>query len=99
MARGMGLGVGDTLTVNLLGRDIKATIANLRGSTGSGSASTLSMVFAPGTLEDAPQTHLAAVYCPRRDEENDGPRGDAALCQRSAIHVRGRWPRSTGSSG
>src|SRR5262249_22099067 len=30
LARGMGLKVGDTLTVNLLGRDITARIANLR---------------------------------------------------------------------
>ena len=30
LARGMGLKVGDTLTVNLLGREITATIANLR---------------------------------------------------------------------
>src|SRR5579884_2304481 len=30
LARGMGLGVGDTLTVNLLGREITGRIANLR---------------------------------------------------------------------
>src|SRR5437762_14296723 len=30
LARGMGLTVGDTLTVNLLGHEITATIANLR---------------------------------------------------------------------
>jgi putative ABC transport system permease protein len=62
LARGMGLKVGDTLTVNLLGREITATIANLRRIEWGRLGINFVMVFAPGALEAAPQTHLAAVY-------------------------------------
>jgi putative ABC transport system permease protein len=69
LARGMGLKVGDTLTVNLLGREITATIANLRSIDWERLGINFAMVFAPGTLEHAPQTHLAVVYLPQSEEE------------------------------
>jgi putative ABC transport system permease protein len=69
LAREMGLRVGDTLTVNLLGREITARIANLREIDWQRLGINFVMVFAPGTLEKAPQTHLAAVYL-RLGEEN-----------------------------
>ena len=62
LAQGMGLKVGDTLSVNLLGREITATIANLRRIDWARLGINFAIVFAPGTLEAAPQTHLAAVY-------------------------------------
>ena len=58
----MGLKVGDTLTVNLLGREITGHIANLRRIEWSRLGINFAIVFAPGALEAAPQTHLAAVY-------------------------------------
>ncbi|HEV2303022.1 MAG TPA: FtsX-like permease family protein [Stellaceae bacterium] len=64
LARGMGLKVGDTLSVNLLGREITARIANLRHIDWARLGINFVLVFAPGTLEAAPQTHLAAVYLP-----------------------------------
>src|SRR5207249_8291726 len=69
LARGMGLEVGDTLSVNLLGREITAVIANLRSIDWERLGINFTLVFAPGTLEAAPQTHLAAVYLPRTEEE------------------------------
>jgi len=62
LAHGMGLKIGDTLTVNLLGREITATIASLRQIDWARLGINFAIVFAPGTLEGAPQTHLAAVY-------------------------------------
>jgi putative ABC transport system permease protein len=62
LARGMGLQVGDTLSVNLLGREITARIANLRQIDWVRLGINFAIVFAPGTLEAAPQTHLAAIY-------------------------------------
>jgi putative ABC transport system permease protein len=62
LAQGMGLKVGDTLTVNLLGREITARITNLRQIDWTRLGINFAIVFAPGTLEAAPQTHLAAVY-------------------------------------
>src|SRR5207245_596698 len=46
LARGMGLSVGDTLTVNLLGREITATIANLRSIDWERLGINFAMVFA-----------------------------------------------------
>jgi putative ABC transport system permease protein len=70
LARGMGLEVGDTLSVNLLGREITAVVANLRSINWERLGINFTLVFAPGTLEGAPQTHLAAVYLPRAEEES-----------------------------
>jgi putative ABC transport system permease protein len=64
LAHGMGLKLGDALTVNVLGRDVTATIANLRQIDWGRLGINFAIVFAPGTLEAAPQTHLAAVYVP-----------------------------------
>ncbi|HEX3861417.1 MAG TPA: FtsX-like permease family protein [Stellaceae bacterium] len=69
LAEGMGLKLGDTLTVNLLGRDITARIANLRQIDWSQLGINFAIVFAPGTLEAAPQTHLAAVRVSPAGEE------------------------------
>jgi putative ABC transport system permease protein len=61
LARGMGLRVGDTLTVNLLGREITARIANLRAVDWASLGINFAIVFAPGTLEAAPQTFIATA--------------------------------------
>src|SRR5438067_9904308 len=66
----MGLKVGDTLTVNLLGREITATIGNLRRIDWSRLGINFVIVFAPGTLEAAPQTHLARVYVAAGERED-----------------------------
>ncbi len=68
LARGMGLKIGDTLSVNLLGREITARIANLRRIDWQRLGINFAIVFAPGTLEHAPQTDLAAVYLPPHEE-------------------------------
>ncbi|HJU19412.1 MAG TPA: FtsX-like permease family protein, partial [Stellaceae bacterium] len=68
LARGMGLKVGDTLTVTVLGRAITARIANLRQIDWQRLGINFVLVFAPGTLEQAPQTHLAAVTLPPAEE-------------------------------
>jgi putative ABC transport system permease protein len=87
LARGMGLKVGDTLTVNLLGREITATIANLRSIDWERLGINFAMVFAPGTLEQAPQTHLAAVYLPPAEEEALARAVTERFPNISAIHV------------
>jgi putative ABC transport system permease protein len=83
LAQGMGLKVGDTLTVNLLGREITGRIANLRRIEWSRLGINFVIVFGPGALEAAPQTHLAAVYAPP----------DAA--ERIAAEVADRFPNVT----
>jgi putative ABC transport system permease protein len=46
------------------------------------------LVFAPGTLESAPQTHLAAVYLPQAEEEKLVREVTESFPNVSAIHVR-----------
>ena len=88
LAHGMGLKVGDTLTVNLLGREITARIANLRTINWERLGINFAIVFAPGALEHAPQTDLAAVYLPQSQEEPLLRRLTAQFPNISAIHVR-----------
>jgi putative ABC transport system permease protein len=88
LARGMGLKVGDTLTVNLLGREITATIASLRSIDWRRLGINFTLVFAPGTLEGAPQTHLAAVWMPPAEEETLVRIVTDQFPNISAIHVR-----------
>jgi putative ABC transport system permease protein len=88
LAHGMGLKPGDTLTVNVLGRDVTATIANLRRIDWTRLGINFAIVFAPGTLEAAPHTHLAAVYLPQAEEEELVGRVIDRLPNVSAIPVR-----------
>jgi len=88
LARGMGVTVGDTLSVNLLGREITAVIANLRSIDWERLGINFTLVFAPGTLEGAPQTHLAAVYLPQAAEETLVRAVTESFPNVSAIHVR-----------
>lgn len=67
-AEGLRLALGDTVTVNLLGREITARIANLREIDWSSLGINFVMVFAPVALKDAPQTHLATVRVDPSDE-------------------------------
>ena len=57
-----GLDIGDTITVNLLGREFDARIANLRKIDWTSFGINFVMVFSPGILERAPQSYLATAY-------------------------------------
>jgi len=88
LAQGMGLKVGDSLSVNLLGREITAKIGNLRSIDWERLGINFAMVFAPGTLENAPQSLLAAVYLPPAEEEGLARAVTERYPNISAIHVR-----------
>ena len=62
IAAGYGLEVGETLTVNVLGREIVATVANLRRIDWSTMGINFTLIYAPGLLEGAPHTHIATVH-------------------------------------
>ena len=61
LARAFGLGLGDTITVNVLGRDIEATIASLRRIEWTTLSINFVFVYSPGLLDKAPHTFLATV--------------------------------------
>jgi len=69
IARGLGIGVGETMTMNVLGREITGQIANTRHITWSTIGLNFAIIFSPGVLEDAPQTYIATVEAPPRVEE------------------------------
>ncbi|NSX54094.1 ABC transporter permease [Parasulfitobacter algicola] len=58
----MGLGIGDELTVNVLGRDIVATITSLRVVDFSNAGIGFVMTMNEAALVGAPHTHIATVY-------------------------------------
>ena len=59
--RGFGVKPGDQITVNILGRDITATIANTRSVNWMNFTINFAITFAPGALESAPHSWLATV--------------------------------------
>jgi putative ABC transport system permease protein len=69
LAHDFGLGIGDTITVNVLGREIEARIASLRHIEWQTLALNFVMVFSPGILERAPHTFLATVRATPSAEE------------------------------
>ena len=88
LARGMGLGVGDTITFNVLGREITATIANLRRVQWRTVGMNFTVIFAPGTLESAPHSHIAAVYAEPEAEMRLLAAVNDALPNVSGVRVR-----------
>ncbi|MDT8421257.1 MAG: FtsX-like permease family protein [Desulfuromonadales bacterium] len=69
LGRGFGLKPGDSLTVNILGREIRAEVASFREVDWSTLELNFAILFAPGVLEAAPQSHLAAVHVSRAGEQ------------------------------
>jgi putative ABC transport system permease protein len=61
LAKGWGVGVGDVLRVNVLGRDIDLRIASLRDIAWRTMGLNFTLVASPGLLEHAPHMHIATV--------------------------------------
>ena len=68
LARGWGVKVGDTIRVNVLGRDIDLRIASLRDIAWRSLSLNFTMVASPGLLQHAPHTHIATVRVADRDQ-------------------------------
>ncbi|MFW7344348.1 hypothetical protein V0R37_22765, partial [Pollutimonas sp. H1-120] len=60
----LGLKLGDTVTVNVLGRNITAKIASFRQVQWETLAMNFVMVFSPNTFAGAPATWLATLTIP-----------------------------------
>lgn len=88
LARGMGLEVGDTITFNVLGREITAKISNLRRIRWRTVGMNFTVIFAPGTLENAPHSHIAAVYARPDAETRLLAAVNGALPNVSGVRVR-----------
>jgi putative ABC transport system permease protein len=64
IADGVGLALGDQVTVNVLGRNLTATVANLRTVDWQSLGINFVMVFSPATFRAAPHTHIATLTYP-----------------------------------
>lgn len=64
LAKQLGIGLGDTVTVNVLGRNITARIANLRELDWESLSINFVMVFSPNTFAGAPNNMLATIALP-----------------------------------
>ncbi len=64
LARSLKLKVGDSVTVNVLGRSLTVTIANLRHVEWRNLGINFVMVFSPGTFRGAPHSDLATLTLP-----------------------------------
>jgi putative ABC transport system permease protein len=67
-AEEIGLKIGDTVTVNILGRDITATITSFREVDFSTAGIGFVMSLNPSALAGAPHTFISTVYAPPEAE-------------------------------
>ena len=68
IANGIGVKIGDEITVNVLGREITAKVANLRQVNWRSLGINFVMVFTPNTLKGAPHSHIVTVEMDGGDE-------------------------------
>lgn len=64
IAAGLGLKLGDSVTVNVLGRNITATIANMRAVDWQSLGINFVLVFSPNTFRGAPHTFISTLAYP-----------------------------------
>ncbi len=64
LAKRLGLDIGDTVTVNVLGRNVTARLTSLREIKWESLAINFVMVFSPNTLQAAPHNLLATITLP-----------------------------------
>ncbi len=68
IAKGFGLRLGQTITVNVLGREITARLANLREIDWSTLAMNFTFILSPNALAGAPYSVIATVQAPPGSE-------------------------------
>ncbi len=69
LAKGLGLKLGDTLTLNVLGREIPGKIVNFRHVDFSNGNQNFILILSPGIIDHAPHSFLATVRVDPKDEE------------------------------
>jgi len=74
IADGLKLKIGDEIVVNVLGRDITATISNMRTVDWQSLGINFVLVFSPNAFKGAPHTHIATLT-----ETHPDPSGDARI--------------------
>ncbi len=75
IADGLGVKVGELVTINVLGRNISAKLANLRSVEWQSLGINFVMVFSPNTFRGAPVTHIATLSFPPGNTRAKGEEG------------------------
>ena len=70
LAKGWGVGLGDVIRVNVLGRDVDLRIASLRDIAWRSLSLNYAMIASPGLLSHAPHGNIATVRAP---DASQGP--------------------------
>ncbi len=96
VARELGIHIGDAVAFTILGREIGGTVANLRRVEWEGMGLNFSVIFAPGALERAPQTHVASAVVAPEMENAVFTAVTGALPNVTVIRVRDIIERVTG---
>lgn len=78
VAEAFGVGLGDRIGINVLGRSMEAEVTSVRAADFASLSINFAMVFSPGMLEGAPQTWIATVRAPTDVE----PQVQRAVLQR-----------------
>jgi putative ABC transport system permease protein len=87
-ARAAGLGIGDTITVSVLGREIEARIANLREVEWGQMSLNFVIIFAPGPLDSAPHSLMGTISMARDQEQPFARAANAAFPSVSAVRIQ-----------
>ena len=88
-AQGLGVGLGDRLTFNILGRTVEAEIANLRRIDWRDLGINFVTVLSPGVLDGAPYSYIATARATEAAETPLLNALGARFANVSAIPVRG----------
>ena len=64
VAEGLGLSIGDRLVLNILGREMAVTVANIRKVAWLSLEMNFALVLSPNTLDGLPLSMLATVHTP-----------------------------------
>lgn len=99
LAKKLGLTIGDEVTVNVLGRNVTARIANLREVDWESLGINFVMVFSPNTLRAAPHNLLVTITLPGgttlADEARVARMLGATFPEATAIRVKEALDRFT----
>ncbi len=82
-AHDLDLKIGDTITVNVLGRSVTARIANLRAVDWQNLGINFVLVFSPSTFRGAPHTQIATLTFADGGSTQKKPRSSRRLPTRS----------------
>lgn len=88
IAKGFGLKVGDTLGLNVLGREMEVRIASLRDIEWSTLNMNFTFILSPNALRGAPHTWIATVHAPDAAEAAVEKAVTDANANISAIRVK-----------